>query len=120
MADMEEEIAYLRSEVGLSIRSTQIRALTDIGMASHHAKVVLALRGAKGRTLSVFQVAEAAGLTPGSAKTTVCAAKRWVPGIKNQRGAGYYFTKEGQEWVDDLLRQDAALSAEPATSASRV
>ena len=120
MADMEEELAYLRSEVGLSIRSTQIRVLKDLGMGSHHARVILALRAARGRTLSVFQVAEAADLTPGSAKTVVCAAKRWLPMIKNQRGAGYYLTKEGQEWVDETLRNDSAPCAEPATSARRL
>lgn len=105
---LENEVSYLRSELGLSIHSTHIRALRDLGLSTHHARVVMALRSAKGRTLSVFQIGDAADLTPLSAKVSVCESRRWVPGIVNQRGAGYHLTKEGQAFVDDILEREIA------------
>lgn len=121
VAELEEECAYLKSELGLSIRSTQIRALVDLGMGAHHARVVLALLAAKGRTLSVFQIGDAADLTPLSAKIITCQTRRWVPGVENQRSdgsqaGGYHLTPDGQAFVGEILRQCAALREGLATA----
>lgn len=120
VAELEDECAYLKSELGLSIRATQVRALVDLGMGAHHARVILALRAAKGRTLSVFQIGDAADLTPLSAKIITCQARKWAPGIENRRAdqglGGYHLNREGQAFVDDILRQCAALCEGPATA----
>jgi hypothetical protein len=116
VAELEEVVAYLKSELGLSIHESHVSALTGHGLERGQARAVMALHDAKGRTLSVFQIGDAASLQPQCVKQSVCRARRLIPGIKTEYGRGYFLTIEGQTYVQRLLRGDPASSGGPATA----
>lgn len=118
VAELEEVVAYLKSELGLSIAETNVSALTAIGLERGQARAVMAMYDAKGRTLSVFQIGDAASLEPACVKQAVCRARRCIPGIKTEYGRGYSLTIVGQTYVQRLLREHTRASEGELATAS--
>lgn len=57
---MQEEVAYLRSELGLQLDATRLAALRrEFGLSEHKARMVLVLFNAKGRVVSNAQLEDA-------------------------------------------------------------
>ena len=108
VADLEEEVAYLKSELGLSSDLTKVAALMDCGLTRGEARAVVALRSTNGRVLSRSQVADATGLTDQTVKVVVCRVSNKMAGIETARGLGYRLTSEGMRWVDDHLSLSVA------------
>lgn len=103
VAELEERVAYLEGEVGLSLELSRLSRMCDTGLPWGQAKIVLALYLAHGRTLSVFQLADATGQTPGTIKVTVCRARAVCPHLRTDRAAGYSLSPAGLHWVENAL-----------------
>ncbi len=123
IAELEEENAWLRSELGLVVDGDQLATLRKTyEMATGAACLVLALYRAKGRLLNKLQLHEA---IPAIWKdhdercvkivdVRICHARKGVgrDAIETICGQGYGLTPEGMEKVR------AALGEQPASVAA--
>lgn len=128
-ADLEEQVAYLRSELGFQadneayrkLRSYLVYRQSRVGRASA-VRVVLALYGAKGRTLTRDQLLDAVPPRSGEEderqlKTIdvwVCFARRALgkAAIESVWGRGYRLTEAGMAAVAGIM--DGSITAKAA------
>jgi DNA-binding response OmpR family regulator len=110
VAELEEEVAYLKSELGLSIEATRIDAVKRaIGVPPRCAKLLLALHDAHGRVLRVHQLEAAIGgeddRIAGSKIVNVLVWRLRRAGdlVRNTWGLGYAITPLGAERVRQAL-----------------
>lgn len=105
------EIAYLRGELGLSIEATEIHRVREaLKLSPQEARLVLVLRKARGRVMTVAQVSDA--LPQIITEDRSCGAvKSVVRHIRDKLGdgligtatGGYYLTAGGIDRVDSAL-----------------
>lgn len=107
VAELEEEVAYLKRELGLSLHLSHLRALTAQGLTLGEARVILALYHAKGRPLNADQIADATNRMPASIKVLVCRARRAEFGVETRYGLGYSLNTESRAHVAEILEQAA-------------
>lgn len=126
--ELEEEVAYLRSELGLVRDSDVIARLRDHmrgvedagGHRPHGAQVVAALYAAKGRPLTRLQLLDACPSRTGSDERGTRLIDVWVyharrslgrDAIANVWGSGYRLTEIGMAKVGEIAagpQQDRA------------
>lgn len=116
--ELEEEVAYLRSELGITDDATSIAALRDTyGLPPAASRVLMSLYLARGRVLSKDQISDSLPVVTRDtwserklADVYVCRirAKIGHAAIKTAWGAGYYLTPEGIAKVDAALAERKA------------
>lgn len=116
--ELQEEIAWLKSELGLLTSTAQHDKLLQYLKALYAAatpsiaSMILALRGANGRPMERLQLLDAMP-SPGGREdrgysfvnTQVCHARRALgkAAIRNVWGVGYCLTPAGLAMVDEAL-----------------
>lgn len=117
IAELEERVAYLESELGLSVRESEIAQLArcyDLRFTPAH--VVLALYKAHGRILSRLQLQDAVWRNPvddpsrNLFQAHICWARKALgyDAISTNWGRGYSLAPKGMALVAQALRQEAA------------
>lgn len=105
--ELEEEVAYLRRELGLSVEASKVGFLRSLGVTRAEARVLLVLHAAQGRTLSIFQIADAAGYSPDGIKIHISRLRVLFPEIRTDRGLGYSLPSLGHDHVSSILKAAA-------------
>lgn len=112
IAELEAEVAYLRSELGLSIRHGHVHALCrELKITRSHATVLLALRAASGRGLSLEQLDDRIPLAHGRPRAGY-TVRVFIYQIRKQLGAdvidsmvgGYRLSSAGFALLDSVLQ----------------
>ena len=109
IADLQERIAYLERELGLSLEQTRIARLIGYGMTRSQAHVVLALHQAAGRTLSADQLDDTLPRGERDARNfikVITNRARAIVGadaIETVRGVGYRISGNGAARVERML-----------------
>ncbi len=108
VADLEEQVAHLSGELGLSIKLTNIKSvMVEMRLPAGQAKIVLALHSAKGRCLSVYQLADATQIEEESIKVLINRIRNRFKEVESHRGCGYSLTEGGLRYVSTLLEASA-------------
>ncbi len=119
-AQLEEEIAWLRSELGLQQRADQIEKIKALFPTWSHdrtsrpqcAELLMALYNAKGRPVTHAQLAERVSAPTAREERCMEAVKVWVYGVRNTlgydtisnvRGFGYKLTENGMARIAQAL-----------------
>lgn len=95
VADLEEETAYLRRELGLQIEETRVAQLHDaFGLSRQQALFVLTLYAAKGRTVTYAQIDE---VLPKLRTDERCEKyqRQLTAEIRKRMGRGYFVASYG-------------------------
>jgi hypothetical protein len=109
--DLEEQVAYLRSELGLAEDLTKLEAIrTRLGLTPTVGKMLLALRASNGRVLSNGFLSD--NFTTGKDEAGKLVhihihrlrSKIGPDALKTSWGQGYYLTPEGIEIVDQATQ----------------
>lgn len=103
-ADLQEELAYLRSELGDRVRADEVEELKRaFGLTPQTARLLLVLHQARGRTMTRHQIEDAVPAkcedderTYGFVSVIVCQLRRRVGfrNIENIFAAGYRLSPE--------------------------
>lgn len=108
--ELEDEVAFLRSEMGLSSSGTAVQLLrSGFGMDSGSARAVAALYSARGRVLTYFQIAEAMASEAEGIKRLVsvfvCRARGKLgrDAVETAWGVGYRLSPVGIAKIDAVL-----------------
>lgn len=93
---LEERVAYLEGELGLSIELTRVADVAELGMMSCAARAALALHDAGGRVLSPYQILDAVPSQDGNdERDTLSMVHALVSKIRKALGAGAVATAWG-------------------------
>jgi len=115
IAELEEENAYLRGELGLTDTSAQRAILRRAGLTGAMAALMTALHCANGRTLSVLQILDAMGTTAEPKIVAVQVSKlraKWGREvIETVWGCGYRITPAGVAKYEAALGFATVLAA---------
>lgn len=109
ITDLEERVAYLEGELGLSINATRLGRLMAFGMQCSQAHIALALYQANGRVLSADQLDDALPTGEREPRNFVKVAINRVRGaigadcIETVNGLGYRATDVGRERLAAIL-----------------
>lgn len=116
--ELEEEVAFLRDELGLSKQGARAAALvTAFGVTAMEAQLIAVLFGAKGRPVSNLILEERletarnkGGSRPGFIGVYVCRLRKYLGplSITNVWGQGYAMSPEGLAKVSAALEGAAA------------
>lgn len=119
---LKEEVAYLRSELGLQLDASRVAALQRaFGLSHHKARLVLVLFNAKGRVVSQAQLDDALPLkytgerSSNFINATVCQLRKQIgkAAVENVFGVGYRISDEMR------ARAATALAGMPETGGRR-
>lgn len=102
IADLEERVAYLERELGLSRDLTRVGSLVAKGWRGNPARIALALAYANGRILSDAQLADALPDRDRADDSNNIKAHMWwvrkmmgYDAVETVRGIGYRMTPKG-------------------------
>jgi len=110
---LEEEVAYLRSELGLAQEAGQVAKLRQAGLRPTGARILLALHTSNGRVLSRGFIEDNFTSAVDSNKITDV----YINGIRKAIGhdavgtawgQGFFITEVGKQRVNQLLSNTAA------------
>lgn len=119
IADLEEEVAFYRRELGVAENNSQVNAVAGLGLTQQEARLAVVLFQAKGRVLTREQLLEAisTGGSP-SGVSTVLSVVRSVIGraaIETVQGVGYRITPAGQKIIGDTILKANGIDPELAS-----
>lgn len=111
VAGLEDEVAYLRSEMGLSVSATRVGLVrAALKLRPGCCKMLLAMFDAKGRVLNRFQLAEAhahpnGGDTLRAVNVHMCLIRKRLgqESIEGVWGVGYRLTDAGRDKLARIL-----------------
>lgn len=112
IAELQAEVAYLRSELGLSIRHGHVHALCrELKVTRSQATVLLVLRAANSRGLTLEQLDERIPQTHGRPRAGF-TVRVFIYQIRKQLGAdvidsmvgGYRLSSSGFALLDTILQ----------------
>lgn len=116
--ELEEEVAYLRGELGLTISAAAVGAVkAATGMSDGPARVLLALYHSKGRPLAKYQILDAAPAQRTERDRDPKLADVWINRIREAAGhdtvrtiwgRGHAITPDGIIVVDRALKAAGA------------
>lgn len=116
--ELQEEVAYLRSELGLRARATDLQALREtFGLTGNEARVALILARANGRTVMRAQIEEAMPARSGVDDRCSNLVSVVVNNVRRKIGkehiptawaAGYAMTAAGRALVLGALAESVA------------
>lgn len=109
LAALEEDNAYLKSELGMLATDDQLADLQAHGLTTSEARVLLSLYGAN-RTMSPLALFDRLDHRDGGEDIKivamyVCRVKKIAgrDSIGTHRGIGYRITPQGRQWVEERL-----------------
>lgn len=107
---LEEQVAYLKSELGLTKDASQLACLKEnLRLTDKQAEILMALRASNGRVISPgFLLDNFTNATDEKViDIHVCRIRKTIGfnTIGTVRGKGFYITSEGKSRVDLALTQ---------------
>jgi len=115
-AELEEQIAYLKSELALSMSEDKLARLRKaLGLTPSEVRILLALYQARGRFCSVYMLDEAAPATISGDRNVkhidvrICRIRKRIgkAAIENEWGRGYRLNDLGRLLVEEALEVQA-------------
>jgi DNA-binding response OmpR family regulator len=111
--ELEEEVLFLRSELGIALEETSIQALISaLGLTRSPVRLLLALHGHQGKVASTLSLMEACAHYQHDREMKivslwVCRLRKALghDAIENAWGKGYRLTSEGIAKVDQILEK---------------
>lgn len=114
--DLKEEIAYLKSELGLQVDSGQVAAIRDaFGLTEQKARILLVLYKARARTISIAQFHDALPCRYGKEERSEKLVQSSISQLRKIVGADAVDTLYGQGYrlgqrmrarIDAILMRD--------------
>jgi DNA-binding response OmpR family regulator len=115
---LEEENAWLRSELGLRVEATHLDAITRaLRVEPNQARLLLALYTARGRVVLRDQLRDVLALRPEAMDADrdyrnfisvhICRLRKSFSGIRTALGLGYAMTPAGMAQVRALIEAAA-------------
>lgn len=113
--ELEDRVAQLEAELGLSQSSTRIEAVRRLGLKPTTAKVVLAIYDAGGKVVThqflEEEILDSAHVySEGITKVHVCLARKVLgkQAIRTSQGYGFYMLEDGRAVIERALQGMAA------------